>query len=181
MQAVPRLFSTDTDGQHERDFLTHFFPSMKTMATDIFLKGYQWPFDPQKIENLQSSLIDVLVFNERQKGRRVFLDYRQNPTGGGVMSPFNIDDLEPEAFEYLRSAWALQRTPIARLAHMNPPAVEIYKENGIDLYRSCLIAVCAQYINGGFAVNRWWSRASPTRLSLAMAGTHGVKRPGGSA
>jgi succinate dehydrogenase/fumarate reductase flavoprotein subunit len=182
MQAVRRLFSADADGRHERDFLADVFPSMKTMATAIFLKGYQWPFDPQRIENLQSSLIDVLAFNERQKGRRVFLDYRQNPTGTG-MSPFNIDELEPEAFEYLRDAGALQRTPIERLAHMNPLAVEIYRENGIDLYREPLeIAVCAQHNNGGFAVNKWWeSSVAHTFVIGEMAGTHGVKRPGGSA
>ncbi len=183
MQAVPRLFSTDADGKHEQNFLADFFPSMETMATAIFLKGYQWPFDPQRIENLQSSLIDILVFNERQKGRRVFLDYRQNPTGNGAMRAFNIDELEPEAFEYLRGAGALQRTPIERLAHMNPLAVDIYRENGIDLYREPLeIAVCAQHNNGGFAVNKWWeSNVAHTFVIGEMAGTHGVKRPGGSA
>jgi succinate dehydrogenase/fumarate reductase flavoprotein subunit len=183
MQAVPRIFSTDADGKHERDFLADFFPSMKSMATNIFLKGYQWPFDPQKIEGLKSSLIDVLVFNENRKGRRVFLDFRQNPTGNGGMSPFNIDEFEPEAFDYLQDAGALQRTPIERLAHMNPPAIEIYKENGIDLYNEPLeIAVCAQHNNGGFAVNKWWeSSVKHTFVIGEMAGTHGVKRPGGSA
>jgi hypothetical protein len=156
---------------------------MKMMATDIFLKGYQWPFDPQKIEGLKSSLIDVLVFNENQKGRRVFLDFRRNPIGARSMQPFNIDELEPEAFEYLRDTGALQKTPIERLAHMNPPAVEIYKENGIDLYQEPLeIAVCAQHNNGGFAVNKWWESSIPHTFVIGeMAGTHGVKRPGGSA
>jgi succinate dehydrogenase/fumarate reductase flavoprotein subunit len=183
MQAIPRLFSTDADGKREHDFLADFFPSMKTMATDIFLKGYQWPFDPQKIEGLKSSLIDVLVFNENQKGRRVFLDFRQNPIGTRPMQPFNIDELEPEAFEYLRDAGALQKTPIERLAHMNPPAVEIYKEHGIDLDREPLeIAVCAQHNNGGFAINKWWESSIPHTFVIGeMAGTHGVKRPGGSA
>ena len=183
MQAIPRIFSTDAHGKKEHDFLTDFFPSMKMMATDIFLKGYQWPFDPQKIEGLKSSLIDVLVFNENQKGRRVFLDFRQNPIGTRPMQPFNIDELEPEAFEYLRDAGALQKTPIERLAHMNPPAVEIYLEHGIDLHQEPLeIAVCAQHNNGGFAVNRWWESSIPHTFVIGeMAGTHGVKRPGGSA
>ncbi|MGE5296971.1 MAG: FAD-binding protein [Solirubrobacterales bacterium] len=183
MQAIPRIFSTDADGKHERDFLADFFPSMKSMATNIFLKGYQWPFDPQKIEGLKSSLIDVLVFNENRKGRRVFLDFRENPRDARGMSPFNIDQLEPEAFEYLRNAGALQRTPIERLAHMNPPAIEIYREHGIDLHREPLeIAVCAQHNNGGFAVNKWWeSSIKHTFVIGEMAGTHGVKRPGGSA
>jgi len=183
MQAIPRIFSTDAGGKHAHEFLADFFPTMTYMATDIFLKGYQWPFDPQRIENLQSSLIDVLVFNENQKGRRVFLDFRQNPVGAHGMGPFNIDDLEPQAFEYLRDAGALQKTPIERLMHMNPLAVEIYRENGIDLSSEPLeIAVCAQHNNGGFAVNKWWeSSIRHTFVIGEMAGTHGVKRPGGSA
>ena len=196
MQAIPRIFSTDADGkdeprpfyieQNERDekeFLTDFFPTMSKMATDIFLKGYQWPFDPQRIENLQSSLIDVLVFNETQKGRRVYMHFLHNPTGSDSMDEFSIDDLEPEAKEYLQKAGALQKTPIERLAHMNTPAIEIYKENGIDLYSEPLeIAVCAQHNNGGFAVDKWWQSNIPRTFIIGeMAGTHGVKRPGGSA
>ena len=183
MQAVPRIFSTDADGGEERDFLTDFFPSMSKMATDIFLKGYQWPFDPQKIEDLQSSLIDVLVFNETQKGRRVFMDFRKNPVGRASMRPFDMEDLEPEAYDYLKGAGAFQATPIERLAHMNPLAIEIYKENSIDLYSEPLeIAVCAQHNNGGFAVNKWWESTIPHTFIIGeMAGSHGVKRPGGSA
>lgn len=183
MQAVPRLFSTDANGKDEKDFLTPSFPTMSKMATDIFLKGYQWPFDPQRIEKLQSSLIDILVFNETQKGRRVFMDFLRNPIGSASMEKFDIEALEPEAREYLRKAGALQKTPIERLAHMNQPAIEIYKENGIDLYCEPLeIAVCAQHNNGGFAVNKWWQSSIPHTFAIGeMAGTHGAKRPGGSA
>lgn len=183
MQALPRLFSTDANGKDEREFLADFFPTMSKMATDIFLKGYQWPFDPQRIENHQSSLIDVLVFNETQKGRRVFMDFRKNPIGNASMKPFAIKDLEPEAYDYLDKAGAFQATPIKRLAHMNPLAIDIYKENGIDLYKEPLeIAVCAQHNNGGFAINKWWESSVPHTFVIGeMAGSHGVKRPGGSA
>jgi succinate dehydrogenase/fumarate reductase flavoprotein subunit len=183
MQALPRLFSTDADGKDEKEFLTDFFPTMSKMATNIFLKGYQWPFDPQKIENLQSSLIDILVFNETQKGRRVFMDFLHNPASNDSMEAFDIDALEPEARQYLQKAGALQKTPIERLAHMNTPAIEIYRENGIDLYSEPLeIAVCAQHNNGGFAVDKWWQSNIPGTFIIGeMAGTHGVKRPGGSA
>jgi succinate dehydrogenase/fumarate reductase flavoprotein subunit len=66
---------------------------------------------------------------------------------------------------------------------MNPPAIEIYAENDIDLTAEPLeIAVCAQHHNGGFAVNAWWeSNIAHTFVIGEMAGTHGVKRPGGSA
>lgn len=183
MQALPRLFSTDANGGDEREFLTGFFPTMSKMATNIFLKGYQWPFDPQRIENLQSSLIDVLVFNETQKGRRVFMDFRKNPVGNASMKPFDIKDLESEAYDYLDKAGAFQARPSERLAHMNPLAIDIYKENGIDLYKEPLeIAVCAQHNNGGFAINKWWESNIPHTFVIGeMAGSHGVKRPGGSA
>lgn len=183
MQAIPRIFSTDANGKDEREFLVEFFPSMSKMATNIFLKGYQWPFDPQRLENLQSSLIDILVFNETQKGRWVFMDFLHNPIGNDSMKEFDISGLELEAKAYLQKAGALQKTPIERLAHMNTPAIEIYKENGIDLYSEPLeIAICAQHNNGGFAVNKWWESNIPRTFVIGeMAGTHGVKRPGGAA
>jgi succinate dehydrogenase/fumarate reductase flavoprotein subunit len=183
MQVIPRLFSTDADGSGEQEFLTPFFPTMSKMAANIFLKGYQWPFDPQRIENLQSSLIDILVFNENQKGRRVFMDFLHNPIGSKNMSAFRIEDLEPEALNYLKAAGAIQKLPIERLEHMNRPAIDIYKEHDIDLYSEPLeISVCAQHNNGGFAINRWWeSSVKHTFVIGEMAGSHGVKRPGGSA
>ncbi|MCD4830946.1 MAG: FAD-binding protein [Anaerohalosphaeraceae bacterium] len=183
MQAVPRIFSTDANGKDEKEFLTDFFPTMSKMATDIFLKGYQWPFDPQRIENLQSSLLDVIAFNETQKGRRVFMDFLHNPVGSNRMDEFRLEDLEPEALDYLKAAGAMQKLPIERLEHMNPPAIDIYKEHNIDLYSEPLeIAVCAQHNNGGFGVNKWWqSNIKNTFVIGEMAGTHGIKRPGGSA
>jgi succinate dehydrogenase/fumarate reductase flavoprotein subunit len=182
-QAIPRIFSTDAEGRDECDFLADFFPTMGKMATNIFLKGYQWPFDPQRIEHLQSSLIDVLVFDETQKGRRVLMDFAQNPRGSDLMTAFDVNALEPEAREYLKKTGTLHGTPIERLARLNPLAVDVYKENGIDLYSEPLeIAVCAQHNNGGFAVDKWWQSNIPQTFVIGeMAGTHGVKRPGGSA
>jgi succinate dehydrogenase/fumarate reductase flavoprotein subunit len=183
MQVVPRIYSTVADGSDHREFLADVFPTMRQMATNIFLKGYQWPFDPQRIENLQSSLIDVLVFNETRQGRRVFMDFLQNPVGRADMKAFNLDDLELEAGMYLSSTGATQSRPIDRLKHMNPLAIDIYTEHGIDLWSEPLeIAVCAQHNNGGFAVNKWWESTIPHTFVIGeMAGTHGVKRPGGSA
>jgi succinate dehydrogenase/fumarate reductase flavoprotein subunit len=79
------------------------------------------------------------------------MDFAQNPRGNDLMTNFDVNDLEPEAYEYLKKTGALQATPIERLTHLNPLAIEIYKENGIDLYCEPLeIAVCAQHNNGGF-------------------------------
>jgi len=183
MQAIPRIVSTAPDGSDLRDFLVESFPTMSRLATATFLKGYQWPFDPQRVTDHQSSLIDLLVAQETQRGRRVFLDFRENPVGNETIGAFCLNELEPEALDYLKANVALQSRPIERLAHMNPPAIDIYAEHGIDLWTEPLeIAVCAQHNNGGLAVNRWWeSSIAHTFVIGEMAGTHGVKRPGGSA
>jgi len=183
MQVIPRIFSTDADGGDEREFLADVFPTMRAMATAIFLKGYQWPFDAQRMSDYQSSLVDLLVTQETSAGRRVFMDFRENPRPAGEMSAFSLDDLEPEAGEYLVATDANQATPIERLAHMNPLAIDLYTEHNIDLWTEPLeIAVCAQHNNGGLAVNRWWqSTIANTFVIGEMAGSHGVKRPGGSA
>ena len=47
-QSVPRYISTDAHGGDEREFLNDYFPDMGALATAVFLKGYQWPFDPRK-------------------------------------------------------------------------------------------------------------------------------------
>jgi len=184
MQVVPRIFSTDADGADRREFLTEYFGDMPTMATDIFLKGYQWPFDAQRITGHQSSLIDMAVHQETSvRGRRVWMDFLRNPAGAEGWDAFDVRALSDEALEYLTKAGALQARPIERLAHMNPPAIDIYAENGIDLHAEPLeIAVCAQHMNGGFAVDKWWQGSVPHVFVIGeMAGTHGVKRPGGSA
>ena len=184
MQVVPRIYSTDPEGSDPREFLTEYFDDMPTMGTNIFLKGYQWPFDAQRITDQQSSLIDMAVHQETVvRGRRVWMDFLHNPVGGDRWDEFRIDALGAEARDYLRKTGATQATPIERLAHMNAPAIEIYAENGIDLAAEPLeIALCAQHMNGGFAVNTWWqSNLAHTFVIGEMAGTHGVKRPGGSA
>lgn len=184
MQVVPRIYSTDASGGDEREFLTDYFPDMPSMAGNIFLKGYQWPFDAQRITDHQSTLVDMAVHVETViRGRRVFMDFLRNPVGAKGWAKFSIKQMPDEGREYLEKTGALQKLPIERLQHMNPPAIEIYAENGIDLTREPLeIAVCAQHMNGGFAVNKWWeSTVRRTFVIGEMAGTHGVKRPGGSA
>ncbi|MFO8007236.1 MAG: FAD-binding protein [Candidatus Brocadiia bacterium] len=181
-QVIPRYFSTDASGGDEREFLNPYFSSMSELATRIFLKGYQWPFDPEKLPG--SSLIDVLVQRETvERGRRVFMDFRRNPVAGDGLEEFSLDALGGEAREYLRRSGARQATPIERLAHMNEPGVELFREMGVDLAAEPLeIGVCAQHCNGGFAVDCWWESSVPHLFVVGeLAGTHGVKRPGGSA
>ncbi len=179
MQVIPRFISTAADGtSDEQEFLRPFFKSTGEMNSAVFLKGYQWPFDPRKVVN-GSSIVDILVYIETViKKRRVFLDYRSNP------SEFNFDDLSSEAHEYLEKSEALFGTPIERLAKMNQPAIDLYRDHEIDITREPLeIAVCAQHNNGGLAGNLWWESANIKHLFPVgeVNGTHGVYRPGGSA
>lgn len=186
MQVLPRFISTDQHGNNAKEFLNPLFPSMTTLTTDIFLKGYQWPFDPRKVQDFGSSLIDILVYQERVvKHRRVFLDYRHNPSNAGNerLAPFSFDVLAEEAQHYLAASHALLPTPLERLQKMNPPAIELYREQGIDLASEPLeVAVCAQHNNGGLTGNIWWE--SPVKHFFPIGevnGSHGVYRPGGSA
>jgi succinate dehydrogenase/fumarate reductase flavoprotein subunit len=182
-QVIPRYLSTDENGRDEKEFLNPFFPDMGTMSTAIFLKGYEWPFDVEKIRNYGSSLIDVLVYRETvKKGRRVFLDYTQNPKGEGKMSGFDFPLLDEQAYAYLEESGALFGTPVQRLKKVNLPAYRIFKDHGIDLEKERLeVAVCAQHNNGGLKANIWWESNVKHLFPVGeVCGTHGVRRPGGS-
>ncbi|MBN2023423.1 MAG: FAD-binding protein [Pirellulales bacterium] len=179
MQVVPRVVSTASDGQSDpREFLRGYFDSPSAAHSRVFLKGYQWPFDARRAAG-GSSLVDLLVYIETVLGgRRVFLDFRQNPDG------FAFENLSDEARQYLANSGALLPTPIERLRAMNPAAIELYAEHGIDLAAEPLeIALCAQHNNGGLAANHWWESVNVKHLFPVgeVNGSHGVYRPGGSA
>jgi len=183
-QVIPRYFSTNKSGKDEQEFLNPWFDSMATLSTDIFLKGYQWPFDHDKIADFGSSVIDILVQNEMiNRGRRVFMDFRENPRATDGLDEFTLEKLKPEALGYLQKSGAMQATPIERLAHMNQPSIDLYKGMGVDLWKEPLeVGICAQHCNGGFVVDAWWeSNVRHLFVVGELAGTHGVKRPGGSA
>ncbi|UYI80980.1 MAG: FAD-binding protein [Oscillospiraceae bacterium] len=178
MQVLPRVYSAAADGSDEREFLMDFFTDAHDMLSKLFLKGYQWPFDVRKVAG-GSSIIDILVYLETCKGRKVYLDYRTNPADG----EFSYDDLLPEAHEYLTRAGACFGTPIERLAHMNQPAIDFYRDKGVDLYTQPLeIALCAQHNNGGIGIDCWWQTDVKGLFAVGeAAASHGVYRPGGTA
>lgn len=178
IQALPRFVSTDAQGNDEREFLPDSLADVGEMLTMEFLKGYQWPFDVRKARD-GSSRIDLLVHQEMQKGRRIFLDFRHNPGGGEI----DFTCLSPEAYAYLSSAGACFGKPIDRLLHMNEPAVNFYLDHGVDLRTEPLeIALCVQHNNGGLAVDASWQTTIPGLYAAGeAAATHGVYRPGGSA
>ena len=184
-QVLPRYLSVDKDGV-EREFLNDYFPAPAHQLTAIFLKGYEWPFDPRKIwrdGRRASSAIDLAVFAELQKGRRVYLDFLHNPSCADKEGKLDFSLLEETPLAYLTNSDALLDTPIARLQKMNPRAIALYADHGIDLTTEPLeIAVCAQHNNGGIAVDAdWQTSIGGLYCAGEAAGTFGICRPGGTA
>lgn len=176
-QVLPRYISVDEAGV-EREFLLDFFASPGEMLKNIFLKGYEWPFDVRKIHG--SSYVDLLVYRESVLlGRRVYMDFTREPTGLAE----GFDGLDEVAYTYLKNSDALLPTPIARLRKMNPGAIELYRSHGIDITREPLrIAVCAQHNNGGVRIDANWQTSVRGLYAIGKAaGSLGIFRPGGSA
>ena len=174
-QVLPKYISVDDNG-NEYEFLPEYFSTVHEALDMVFLKGYQWPFDVRKLQG--SSRIDQIVAAEtEEKGRKVYMDFRSNPAG------LDFNKLSEETYNYLERSGALFGTPIERLAKMNPKAIDLYRDNGIDLYNEPLrVAVCAQHCNGGIAVDaNWESTVKGLYVVGEAAGTFGVYRPGGSA
>lgn len=179
MQVLPRFISADISGGDEREFLLDYFDDTYEMLNNVFLKGYQWPFDTSKVFG-GSSVIDLLVYQECVlKKRRVFLDFQNNPGQDAI----DYTQISVEAYEYLKQAGACFGTPIDRLKQMNQPAVDFYKEHGVDLSADLLeIAICAQHNNGGLSTDSRWETDIKGLFAVGeVCGSHGVSRPGGSA
>ena len=183
MQVLPTFISTDQDGNDEKEFLLDYFNELPDLLSMVFLKGYQWPFDVNKIFG-GSSVIDLLVYQETVlKKRRVFLDYRVNPGNLEKDRDLPYASMIPEAKEYLSQAGACFGTPIERLKHMNEPAILFYQDHHVDLFKERLeIAVCAQHNNGGLSTNHLWeTNLSGLYAIREVCASHGVTRPGGTA
>lgn len=66
---------------------------------------------------------------------------------------------------------------------MNQPAIDFYRDKGVDLYTQPLeIALCAQHNNGGIGIDCWWQTDVKGLFAVCeAAASHGVYRPGGTA
>lgn len=177
MQVLPRVYSVDENNK-EYDFLWEYYKDYGKALSALFQKGYQWPFDVQKLNG--SSMIDLLVYEQTAvKNRKVYLDFTQNP----FQKSLDLSLLSHEAANFLKKAKADFGTPIERLRFMNEPAYQLYLSNGVDLQTQPLeIDVCAQHNNGGLEIDCWWQSNIQGFFPCGeVAGTHGVYRPGGSA
>lgn len=174
MQVIPRFVSVDENGE-EDEFLCRYFDDVNEAYSYVFLKGYQWPFSYGKVNG--SSHIDLAVHSEMMKGRKIYLDYRKNPSG------FSFEGLSDEAKEYLSVTESLADTPIERLRRLNPKAIDVYLRQGIDLSSDMLrIAVSAQHNNGGVYTDKnFQSDIEGLYVIGEAAGSFGLVRPGGSA
>ncbi|MBY3215823.1 FAD-binding protein [Rhizobium laguerreae] len=182
VQAIPHIYSLDSDGA-ERHFLAEYYRSTQELASNVFRKGYQWPFHATRMLDFGSSLVDLAISRETAAGRRVFMDFNRNPLSVPGDLPFSLERLDEDVRDYLGEAGADQDMPIDRLKHMNPLAIELYRRYKIDIAEEPLeFAVNNQHMNGGIMVDTWGRSSLGGCYAVGeAAGTHGVTRPGGAA
>jgi succinate dehydrogenase / fumarate reductase, flavoprotein subunit len=182
VQAMPYVYSVDAAGV-EHNFLADYYRTTQELASNIFRKGYQWPFHATRMLDFGSSLVDLAITRENQAGRRVFMDFNRNPVAVPGDLPFSLDRLDADVVAYLGRAGAMQDLPIDRLRHMNPLSIELYLRYKVDIQSDPLeFAVNNQHMNGGIAVDIWGRSSLSGIYAIGeAAGTHGVTRPGGAA
>lgn len=179
MRAVSRIVNEDGE-----EFLMNYFPpgaKPMDMYNILFRKGATWPLAYEH----ETNILDVAVYKERSKGKRVYLDYSTNPRFFDFISL--APELQEQYYEEIKEnigGKARRRSPIARLQEINHKSVQWLKRNGIDLIRGDLveIACSAQHFQGGVKIN---SRAETGVAGLYAAGEcaggqHGANRPGGN-
>jgi succinate dehydrogenase/fumarate reductase flavoprotein subunit len=181
-QAMPYIYSVDAAGR-ERNILADYYRTTQELASNIFRKGYQWPFHAARLLDFGSSLVDLAVHREAQAGRTPYMDFTRNPQAVPGDLPFSLDRLDADVKAYLGRNGALLASPIERLERMNPLAIELYRRQRWDLRRQPLpFTVNNQHLNGGVAVDTWGQSNLPGCYAIGeAAGTHGVTRPGGAA
>lgn len=182
VQAIPHIFSVDAEG-NEHHFLAEYYRTTQELASNIFRKGYQWPFHSTRMLDFGSSLVDLAIYRESIAGRWVFMDFNRNPLPVPGDLPFALQRLDRDVSQYLGNAGATHETPIDRLRHMNPLSIELYRRYKIDIAKQPLeFAVNNQHMNGGIGVDAWGrSNLAGCYAIGEAAGTHGVTRPGGAA
>ena len=173
VQVIPYIYSVDSGGK-EHNFLADYYRTTQELASNIFRKGYQWPFHATRVMDFGSSLLDMAVAHEQQLGRKVYMDFNRNPEAVPGDLPFSLQRLDDD----VRAA-----LPIERLQRMNPLSIALYKMHGHDLTQTPLqFAMNNQHMNGGIEVDIWGQTSLPSCFAVGeIAGTHGVTRPGGAA
>ena len=182
VQVIPYIFSRDDQG-NEYNFLGDYFRTTQELASNVFRKGYQWPFHATRMLDYKSSLVDLAIFIESRKGRTILMDFNRNPLPVPGDQEFSLERLDEDVRTYLENNEALQEMPIDRLLQMNPLSIELYKMHNHDLNVEPLpFDVNNQHMNGGIDVDIWPQSSLDSCYAVGeVAGTHGVTRPGGAA
>ncbi|MFN4499133.1 FAD-binding protein [Klebsiella grimontii] len=182
VQVIPYIYSVDSGGK-EHNFLADYYRTTQELASNIFRKGYQWPFHATRVMDFGSSLLDMAVAHEQQLGRKVYMDFNRNPEAVPGDLPFSLQRLDDDVRAYLENNDALAALPIERLQRMNPLSIALYKMHGHNLTQTPLqFAMNNQHMNGGIEVDIWGQTSLPGCFAVGeIAGTHGVTRPGGAA
>lgn len=182
VQVIPYIYSVDSGGK-EHNFLADYYRTTQELASNIFRKGYQWPFHATRVMDFGSSLLDMAVAHEQQLGRKVYMDFNRNPEAVPGDLPFSLQRLDDDVRAYLENNDALAALPIERQQRMNPLSIALYKMHGHDLTQTPLqFAMNNQHMNGGIEVDIWGQTSLPGCFAVGeIAGTHGVTRPGGAA
>ena len=72
-QVMPRYISVDEKGK-EHEFLSDYFEKPEDAVNFVFMKGYQWPFDFEKVNG--SSVIDCVSRNHAQRANGLYGFYQ---------------------------------------------------------------------------------------------------------
>lgn len=159
-EAMPRYISVDENSQNSSEFLLSYFSNSADLYHILKLKGVQWSFDAKKVREDGTSLIDLLLYHEiSMKGRRVYMDYRSNPSG-----------------------YEAEQTPAQRLQTISPSAYQTLLDMGVDPAKEP-IEVCTAVLhhNGGLAVDLHWQSNLQHLFPIGeAAGTHGSYVPLGA-
>ena len=180
MRCVPKIINETGE-----EILYKYLPKDTTPSyvhNLIFAKGYHFPVSYED----STHIIDIAVAKECAAGHVVMVDFSQNP------DHFAFENLN-ETFRarYQREmvqdlgSEKREQTPLNRLLEINPKAVDIFRERGIDIPSDHTIEVAsaAQHFQGGVKIDRR-GRTKVSGLWAAgevAGGQHGANRPGGNA
>jgi len=180
MRALPALVNDEG-----KEFLLDYFPEGTTtreIYLTLFQKGASWPVSFEH----KSHLIDIAVFKELRRGRKVYLDYSHNPRGLKLEELSEVVDWYRKVKELnLLKQKELQKSPLQRLKKINSPIVSWFQERDIDLERGDKIEImpAAQHFQGGIKIRKKGETSLKGLYSAGecAGGQHGANRPGGNA
>ncbi len=179
MRALPRIINNDG-----KDVLKKYYsekPPSEILKT-LFSKGASWPASYEEA----SKMIDIAIAKENYLGKKVYLDYSQNP------DCFYKEALLEEIINWYRMEKKTDiledkyfNSPLARLEAINKETIKWLKERDIHLDKGGKVEIVPsiQHFQGGVKITE---KASTSVLGLfacgeAAGGQHGANRPGGNA